>query len=230
MIHGTYIVIGSKPWNERIYNETISKYPGTWHYFNSLEPLTEQFLSETKPRYIFFLHWSLLVPPQLYKNYECVCFHMTDVPFGRGGSPLQNLIALGLHTTKVSALRMNEYLDDGNVYYKKELSLKGNAEEIYIRATEVSAAIIRDMIYNEPHPVPQCGEKVIFKRRTPEQSELKQIKNLHHIYDYIRMLDAESYPHAFLVYEGFRFEFTRASLYEGKIISDVVITKVEETP
>jgi methionyl-tRNA formyltransferase len=224
----TYIVIGSKSWNERIYHETISKYPGTWYYFNSLEPLTDQFLSETNPRYIFFLHWSYLVPPRLYKNYECICFHMTDVPFGRGGSPLQNLIERGFHTTKVSALRMNEYLDDGHVYYKKELSLKGNAEEIYIRATELSAVIIRDMIFNEPHPVPQCGEKVMFKRRTPEQSELKQIKDLHHIYDYIRMLDAESYPPAFIVYEGYRFEFTRASLYEGKIVSDVVITKVEE--
>jgi methionyl-tRNA formyltransferase len=155
---------------------------------------------------------------------------MTDVPFGRGGSPLQNLIERGFHTTKVSALRMNEYLDDGNVYYKKELSLKGNAEEIYIRATKVSAAIIRDMIFNEPQPVPQQGEKVMFKRRTPEQSELKQIKNLHHIYDHIRMLDAETYPHAFLIYEGFRFEFTRVSLYEGKLKADVVITKVEETP
>jgi methionyl-tRNA formyltransferase len=42
------------------------------------------------------------------------------------------------------------------------------------------------------------------------------------------MLDADSYPHAFIVYEGYRFEFTRASLYEGKIIADVVITKAEE--
>ncbi len=25
-------------------------------------------------------------------KFECVCFHMTDVPYGRGGSPLQNLI------------------------------------------------------------------------------------------------------------------------------------------
>ncbi len=44
------------------------------------------------PKYIFFPHWSWVIPKDIYTNFERVIFHMTDVPFGRGGSPLQNLI------------------------------------------------------------------------------------------------------------------------------------------
>jgi methionyl-tRNA formyltransferase len=42
------------------------------------------------------------------------------------------------------------------------------------------------------------------------------------------MLDAEGYPHAFLEYNGFRYEFRRATLYDKKIICDVKITKIED--
>ena len=44
------------------------------------------------PKYIFFPHWSKKVDTKIVNNYECVCFHETDLPYGRGGSPIQNLI------------------------------------------------------------------------------------------------------------------------------------------
>ena len=153
---------------------------------------------------------------------------MTDLPFGRGGSPLQNLIVGGYRSTKLTAFRMVQELDAGPAYQKRDLSLEGNAEEIYIRATNISSEIILDIIKNEPQPIPQSGETVIFKRRTPDQSEMQHFENLQSLYDQIRMLDAESYPHAYFIHNGFRYEFSRAAMYEGKIISDVVIKKVDD--
>ena len=60
---------------------------------NRKEELTFEQLRVIKSRYVFLPHWSYLVPENVYENYECIIFHMTDVPFGRGGSPLQNLIS-----------------------------------------------------------------------------------------------------------------------------------------
>jgi methionyl-tRNA formyltransferase len=57
------------------------------------------------------------------------------LPYGRGGSPLQNLIDLGHKDTFVSALKMTEELDAGAIYLKKPLSLEGLAEEIYMMVT-----------------------------------------------------------------------------------------------
>jgi methionyl-tRNA formyltransferase len=226
--NSTYIVAGTKPWNQRVFDEVISHFPGKWVYVPEKEQLTVDFVKQIKPLYIFFLHWSWLVPEEIINNYECVCFHMADVPYGRGGSPLQNLILRGYQQTKLSALRMTHEFDAGPVYLKEDLGLAGSAEEIYIRATYLSAEMIGRIIGEETLPVPQSGQVVIFKRRTPAQSSISEISSLQNLHDFIRMLDAEGYPKAFLNYQGFRYEFSRAVLYDGRIVADVTITQLED--
>ena len=223
-----YIVAGTKPWNRRIFDEVILRYTGNWFFVNEQEQLTSAFVERINPRYLFFLHWSWLVSEEIVDKYECVCFHMTNVPYGRGGSPLQNLLSRGFHQTKITALQMGHELDAGPVYLKKELSLEGSAEEIYIRATYLSAEMIDYIIQRQPQPVPQSGEIVEFKRRFPFQSVISELGSLQSLHDFIRMLDAEGYPKAFLVHEGFRYEFSRACLRDGRIVSDVTITSLEK--
>jgi methionyl-tRNA formyltransferase len=223
-----YVVAGSKAWNRTVFNEVISGYPGEWHLVSVPEDLTLELLQKIKPAYIFFLHWSWKVPPEIICNHKCVCFHMTDVPYGRGGSPLQNLISRGHRQTKLTALLMVDEFDAGPVYLKEPLCLEGNAEEIFIRATYLSAKMIKRIIAENLQPVFQTGETVIFKRRTPEQSRIEKQESLQALHDFIRMLDAEGYPKSFLEYEGFRYEFSRAALYDERIKADVVITPIKE--
>ena len=221
----TYVVAGSRPWNRQVFVDTIQKCPGRWIYVDLPEKLTEEFLFELNPRFIFFLHWSHYVQEDIYSKYECVCFHMTDVPYGRGGSPLQNMIARGHRMTKLSALLMSESLDAGPVYMKKNLSLEGGAEEIYLRAGRLSADMIRSIIKEEITPIVQQGEVVTFKRRKPDESEIQSEKTLLGFFDFIRMLDADGYPRAFLRQGNFRLEFSRATLYNGRIEASVTIIK-----
>jgi len=223
-----YLVVSSRPWNKTVFDDTISNYPGEWLYLDDPQRLTAEYLKDIEPRYVFFSHWSWKVPPEIVNNYECICFHMTDVPYGRGGSPLQNLIVRGHRHTKLTALRMVEDFDAGPVYLKEELCLEGNAEEIYIRATYLAAQMIRRIIEEQPEPRPQTGEVVIFKRRKPHQSRIPELPSLQALHDFIRMLDAEGYPPAFLEYGGFRYEFSRAALYDGRIIADVKITPIKQ--
>lgn len=221
----TYLVLGCKPWNRRLFDEALRPLPGRWHYIGSPGNFSVEMVDRLCPRYIFFLHWSWKVPDELVDRYECVCFHMTDVPFGRGGSPLQNLIVRGIRETKLTALRMSGAFDAGPVYIREPLSLEGGAEEIYLRAGRLSANMIQNIIRREPKPVPQRGQPVNFKRRKPEQSEVGSPGSLEELYDFIRMLDAEGYPRAFLHQSGFRFEFSRPALYDGRIVADVKITR-----
>lgn len=224
----TYIVIGSKSWNRHVFDEVISQYPGSWHFIQSKEKFTRENIKVIQPRYIFFLHWSWKVQNEIIDNYECVCFHMTDVPYGRGGSPLQNLIIRGNQHTKLSALRMTHDFDAGPVYLKEDLCLAGNAEEIYIRATYLSAEMIKRIIQEQPQPVPQSGEVVVFQRRKPQESKILQLSSLSTLHDFIRMLDAEGYPKAFINHKGFHYEFSKAALYDGRVVADVTITPLEE--
>jgi len=223
-----YAVFGCKPWNRRVFEEIIRCFPGRWEYFDSRDSLDASNLKRIDPRYLFFLHWSWIVPQEVVSNYDCVCFHMADVPYGRGGSPLQNLISRGHRTTVLSALRMVEELDAGPVYCKRPLSLEGGAEEIFIRATELSARMIEHIIETQPTPTPQQGEAVVFPRRTAQQSEIPQQESLSALHDFVRMLDADGYPPAFLEHRGYRYEFRRSALYDGRIEADVTITPCRE--
>ena len=223
-----YIFAGTKPWNRRVFDEIILQYAGNWFFVNDREQLTSAFVKRVSPRYLFFLHWSWPVSDEIINKYECVCFHMTDVPYGRGGSPLQNLISRGDRQTKMTALQMVHEIDAGPVYLKKDLSLEGSAEEIYIRATYLAAEMIDYIIQQQLQPVPQNGEIVVFERRVSAQSTIPELDSLQSLHDFIRMLDAEGYPKAFLIHGGFRYEFSQVCLRGGRIVSDVAITSLEK--
>lgn len=150
---------------------------------------------------------------------------MTDVPYGRGGSPLQNLIVRGHKDTRLTALRMVREMDAGPVYVKRDLSLKGSAADIYERAGELSFEIIQWIIGNQPEPEPQSGEPVVFKRRKPEQSILPRSGSLEGLYDHVRMLDAPTYPLAFIDYGEFVIEFSDARVEGRELNASVKIRK-----
>jgi methionyl-tRNA formyltransferase len=225
-----YLVAGCKSWHRRAFDEVLCKLSGDWHYVGEREELTLAKVRELRPRYAFFLHWSWKVPSEILAEVECVCFHMTDVPYGRGGSPLQNLVVRGHRDTKLTALRMTSEMDAGPVYLKRDLSLEGGAEEIYLRACILSADMVKKIVQDDIQPLPQTGEPVNFKRRKPEESQITKLDSLNRVHDFIRMLDAEGYPRAFLSHAGYRFEFSRSALYEGRVLADVTITLEPKLP
>ena len=172
-------------------------------------------------RCVFFPHWSWPVSSYILKHFECVAFHMTDLPYGRGGSPLQNLIVRGHKDTQMSAFRMTEELDAGPIYLKRPMSLEGRAQDIYERVADLIYDMIAEIIEGEPEPVPQSGPVTVFDRRTARDSRLDQNASPLATYNHIRMLDAETYPKAFLN-QG-RLEFTHAELDCDVVRARVVI-------
>ncbi len=220
----TYIVATIRPWNLKSFHEKVKEFSGDWRLISDPEELTLELVQLLKPRYIFFPHWNHKVPGEILNAAECVCFHETDLPYGRGGSPIQNLVAHGHKETMVSAIRMVEELDAGPVYLKRALSLEGIAEEIFIRAAGIVAEMIGEIAKEEPIPIPQKGRPTVFKRRKPSQSDIKtNVTTIDELFDHIRMLDAEEYPKAYLDIGDFRYEFSRPSLRTGHIQADVKI-------
>ena len=171
-----------------------------------------------------------MIPESIFSKFRCVVFHVSDVPNARGGSPVQNQIWDGLTRTQISAIAVDEGLDTGDVYLKKEVSLMGGAEEIYIRSSKIIfEEMIPYIIENKPLPQKQREGGYTYKRRKPEQSELIKRGELIKLYDQIRMLDAEGYPTAFLDWGDYRLEFTRPKLTVDKVLCDISIRKRDET-
>lgn len=220
-----YVVATIRPWNLAAFARHAPTLPGRWHLVHAPEELEGLLAGGLRPRYVFFPHWSWKVSERIFQTYECVGFHMTDLPYGRGGSPLQNLIVRGCGTTRLTALRIEAGLDAGPIYAQCDLSLAGRAQEIYERAAERVYELIGLIVHAEPQARPQKGEVVVFTRRTPEEGRLPEADDLRALYDHIRMLDAEGYPHAFLDHGPWRIEFVEAEVGGDALHARVSITR-----
>ena len=225
------IIATVKSWNIERAQALQKQYEGVHEIviYTKKEEFTVDNVCDFKPDYIFMPHWSYIVSSEITDNWECVVFHMTDLPYGRGGSPLQNLIVRGHKETKISAIKVTEKLDGGPVYMKHPLSLEGSAQEIFVRCADI---IFREMLpvflTEKVVPKPQEGEPVVFKRRKPEDGQITPDMELDKIYDYIRMLDAEGYPRAYMEFGGYKLEFEAAERSaDGQELSARVVFRKE---
>jgi len=182
--------------------------------------LSEAFVKEFDPDYIFFVHWHWKVSEAIHVKYTCILFHVAPLPFGRGGTPIQNLILRGFETSPVYALKMTSEIDAGPYYTKTEVSLSGNLAKIFSEISIVINQMMIEIIYNDFVPQSQRGKEYIFKRLTEEDNEIPVNCELSEIYDRVRMLDHDDYPNAFMHYGNLKLEFSNAAFIDD----DVVVT------
>jgi methionyl-tRNA formyltransferase len=196
------------------------------------EELNYESVRDIIPKYIFFPHWSWIIPKDIYDKFNCVVFHMTDLPYGRGGSPLQNLIQKKVYDTKISAIKVEAGIDTGDIYLKEPLHIGiGNAEEMFQKASDIIFfKMIPFILKHNPEPYAQEDNVVTFKRRSPEESNLLKadLTNLNDFYDYIRMLDGEGYPKAFVKIGKFRVYFNEVHKKSDKLVGRFEIMEDNE--
>ena len=92
-----------------------------------------------------------------------------------------------------------------------------------MRAADLTKEMIIQIVKEKPQLHKQQGEPVVFQRRKPSEGDIGKFKSLSEVFDYIRMLDADTYPPAFLDKNNLHIEFTRASLKDGHILADAKI-------
>lgn len=223
-----FILLTEKKWHKDLFLRLENEFNSIeWLLINNRSDFNLQQLNDFQPNKIFIPHWSYIIPEEIFSSFDCIVFHMTDLPFGRGGSPLQNLIVRGFKSTKISAIKVQSGMDTGDIYIKKPLDLSGSAREIFQRSTLVIEEMIKEIIIENCMPTPQIGEVVEFKRRKPEESNISGLEELERIYDHIRMLDCDGYPHAFIETQFFKAELTNANFNENEktITANVRIIK-----
>jgi methionyl-tRNA formyltransferase len=183
-------------------------------------------LNTIKPSIIFVPHWHWKINKEIFDNYTTIIFHSTPLPFGRGGSPIQNMILNGFSKTKICAIEARDFLDSGNIYLKKNLSLKGNAQEIYKRMYKIITQMIFFLISKKlPIPKPQKGKITYFKRRKENESLINfSLFTLIKVYDHIRMLDLnlKKFPKAHIKIGLYKLSFSSARKVNNKKLKCLV--------
>ena len=216
-----YIIACSKGWylkNSKILNNK------KFHIIKNKSQLTIKKLGKINPSIIFFPHWSYIVKKNILENFNCICFHTGDLPYGRGGSPIQNLIKLGKKKTKVCALKMNEEIDAGDIFLKHNLNLNGSLNQIFFKISKIIDKQITILLSKKIKSKTQNGKIKIFKRLTKKDIEIKKTDSLKKIYDKIRMVDNEDYQKAFFKFGKFKISFQNIKLRRHILIG---ISKIE---
>jgi len=141
--------------------------------YSRKEDLTFERLEELNPKYVFITFWSWYIPAEIYESWQVIIFHSSDVPFGRGGSPIQNLLIRDHKSTMISALKCAKELDAGPVYMKIALDIsQGTSEEIYDKIDRlIRNYMIPYLLAENPRPVPQRGQATYFKRWNPQNAK-----------------------------------------------------------
>lgn len=225
------IIATIKEWNIKNYFSLLNEYEDTYtfHLITHPDELDYQGIKDIDPLYIFFPHWSWKIPESIYTDFTCIVFHMTDLPFGRGGSPLQNLIMREVYDTKVSAISVVDALDAGDIYLQQEFNIStGSAQNNFIRLSAIIfEKMIPELLQSRPKPWRQEGKITIFQRRVPKQSDIKTLSTLtiNKLYDFIRMLDAEDYPKAFLKIDELKIEFSDVEIEDDRLTGRFEVMK-----
>ncbi len=229
----TIVIATIKEWNIENYFKLKKIYQQKYnfHLITDKQELTQENMNKLNPKYIFFPHWSWIISEDIYDNYECIVFHMTDLPYGRGGTPFQNLVMNEVYDTKISALRVDGGIDSGDIYFKEDFNIAiGSAEENFIRlSTIVFIKMIPKFLEENLTPKKQSGQIVEFKRRKADESDLIRLKkkSLYKLYDFIRMLDADGYPKAYIKLDKITIEFSEVHLKNKKLVGRFEVVEDE---
>jgi methionyl-tRNA formyltransferase len=216
----SYVVAASKNW--------FSKHKKSQEYkdlniieINSENDLNYSYLKKLKPEYIFFPHWNSIVDEEIYSNFKCVVFHTAPLPYGRGGSPIQNLILRGFKKSPLCAIEMTKILDGGPIYCSEEISLEGKISEIFFNLASSVEKLILRIVHENPKPIPQAGEIVEFKRLKADDNELDFSLMPEELFDRVRMVDGLDYPKAFKKIGKYKMKFSNALMKDGKLYANV---------
>ncbi|WP_457601072.1 formyltransferase family protein [Hydrogenivirga sp.] len=158
---------------------------------------------------LFILSYFKKVPQDvLNKNKYNLVVHESDLPKGRGWSPLFWQILEGRNRIPIVLIEASEEIDAGDIYIKDYVELTGSELHDEIRRIQAEKTIelcIRFLRnYKNIKPMKQIGEPTYYRRRTPTDSELNIDKSIKEQFNLLRIVNNEEYP-AFFRINGIKY-------------------------
>lgn len=137
----------------------------------------------------------------LSKSRQNIVVHASDLPRGRGFSPVVWQVLEGLNDIPVAMIEAICDVDAGDVLMRRCLHLAGDElhDEIRSKLGHLIVEMCLDFFHTQPQAVPQAGEATWYRRRRPADSELDPDKTIREQFNLLRVVDNASYPaHFFL--------------------------------
>lgn len=166
----------------------------------------------TRGELCFFLSYSRIVPRSvLVRHQHNLVVHASDLPRGRGMSPLTWQILEGTNKIVVTLLEAEDVVDTGVIYLQTHLDLDGTEllPELRNGIARATKALCMQFIDDYPSVVAQAREQTgekgsLYRRRGFKDSQVDPFKSLEQQFNLLRVVDNECYP-AWFEYRGRRY-------------------------
>ncbi|WP_421775361.1 formyltransferase family protein [Gracilimonas sp.] len=135
---------------------------------------------------------------ELHLNKHNLVVHESDLPKGKGWSPLTWQILEGKDKIPITLFEASKEVDAGDIYAKEYIHLEGHEllDEIkHLQGLKTKKMII-DFVETYPNldAYQQEGESTFYPRRKPIDSELDIDKSIKEQFNLLRVSDNERYP------------------------------------
>lgn len=134
----------------------------------------------------------------LHLNSHNLVVHESDLPKGKGWSPVTWQVLEGKKKIPVTLIEATKDLDSGAIYANEYIQLKGHEllDEIKHQQGLKTKKLILDFVDRYPNVKDslQEGKSTYYPKRTPKDSELNIAKSIKEQFDLLRVCDNERYP------------------------------------
>ena len=162
--------------------------------------------------FCFYLSCGQIVPASILSQYQHnLVVHESDLPKGKGWSPLSWQILEGENKIAVTLFEAAKKVDSGRVYAQEWLKFDGH--ELIDELREAQARATRNLCKRFVSEYPgilaqareQVGEESFYSRRNPAASKLSTEQSIAEQFALLRIVDNDRYP-AFFDHEGYEYK------------------------
>jgi methionyl-tRNA formyltransferase len=157
----------------------------------------------------FYLGCVRITPPAvLAHNRRNLVVHASDLPKGRGFSPLTWMVLEGERRIPVCLIEAAEQVDAGPIVLRDEISFAGHEllEELRSSLAASTYKLCRTFLDHAepPEGLAQVGESSFYRRRTSKDSRIDPHVTIADQFDLLRTVDNKNWP-AFFDHRGCRY-------------------------
>ncbi len=157
---------------------------------------------------IIFSYFKKIPKKYLKKSKLNLVPHESDLPFGKGMSPLTWQILKNRREVVFSLIEASSKIDNGKIYHKKKIKIPRHLlfEDIKSIQLRQNILLIKKVLnflkkkQKIPPKKPSMGKSSFFRKRTPKDSELNINLSIKDQFNLLRVCDNENYPPFFKIY------------------------------
>ena len=150
---------------------------------------------------VFYLSYHSVVPQAvLALGGNNLVVHASDLPHGRGWSPLTWQVLEGREGITLTLFEATDSVDAGPIYIQKNLELSGTElikelrEVIGIQTISICAQFVTQFFQMVNNSHEQVGLATYYRRRTPDDSRIDPSRSIEDQFNLLRVVDNDRYP------------------------------------